>query len=228
MTKLIYTFILLTSFGIVNAQEIDSLIQKVEPVFCNCVEKIDSYANLDDLGNKLKKCNDVYKLSKSDSLLIENVGFKEYQSKVFKALRNNCCEFKEIFTEITQQSIEKKKTKQIEIDSIKTKPLIGNSLSDNKKHFNSISEAIKIKVTDIKKDSCGYPTHIFATSNGITFRISTLFDNKIMTTDDDFLLIGKIQDNADGLFITNNDLNEPYFFVYTAINLRTLEMSKIK
>gem|GEM_PF-6404546 len=47
------------------------------------------------------------------------------------------------------------------------------------------------------KHSYSYPTHIFASSNGITFRVSTLFDNKITPTDDNFLFIGKIQDNAD-------------------------------
>ena len=228
MNKLIYIFIFLLSFGITNAQEIDSLIQKVEPVFCDCVGKINSYESLNDLGIKLKKCNDVYKLSKRDSLLIKNVGIKEYESKIFKTLRNNCCEFKKIFAEITQQSIEKKNIKQAEIDLIKTKALIGNSLSDNKGHFNSISETIKIKVTDIKKDSCGYPTHIFATSNGITFRISSLFKNEIMNTKGDYILTGKIQDKADGMFIINNNLNEPYFFVFTVINLRTLEMRRLK
>lgn len=228
MHKLIYTAILLISFGIVNAQEIDNLIQKVEPVFCDCVEKIDAYEGLDDLGNKLKKCNSAYKLSKSDSLLIENVGYSEYQNKIFKTLRSNCCEFKKIFAEVSQQSIEKKKLKQVEIDSIKTKALIGNSLADNKSHFNFVSESIKIKVTDIKKDSCGFPTHIFASSNGVTFRISTLFDNKIMITEDEYVLSGKIRDNADGLFITSEDVKEPYFFVFNAINLGTLEMKGLK
>ncbi|WP_405397796.1 hypothetical protein [Maribacter sp. Asnod2-G09] len=228
MKKLIYTYIFLMSFGFVKAQEIDSLIEKVAPEFCNCIEKIESYASSNDLGNQLKKCDDAYTLSKSDSLLIENVGSKEYESKIFKALRNNCCAFKDIFSEMFQKSIERNKITQIEIDSIKTKPLIGNSLSDNRKHFNSISEAIKIKVTDIKKDSCGYPTHIYASSNGVTFRISTLFDDELILTDDDYLLIGKIQDAADGLYITDNDLKDPYFFVFTVINLKTLEMRKMK
>ena len=228
MTKLTYTFIFLMFFGFVKAQEIDSLIEEVAPEFCNCIEKIESYASSNDLANKLKACNDAYTLSKNDSLLIENVGLKQYESKVFKALRNNCCAFKDIFSEMTQKSIESSKITQIEIDKIKTKPLIGNSLSDNRNHFNSISEAIKIKVTDIKKDSCGYPTHIYASSNGVTFRISTLFNDELILTDDDFLLIGKIQDAADGLYITDNDLKEPYFFVFTAINLKILEMRKMK
>ncbi len=217
------------AFGIAHAQEIDGLIQKVEPVFCDCIGNINSYKNLDDLGIKLKECNNAYKLSKSDSLLIKNMGVEEYEHKIFKTLRSNCCEFKKIFSEVTQQSIEKTYIKQAEIDSIKTKELIGNRLSDNKKHFNFIYETIKVKVTDIKKDSCDYATHIFATSNGVTFRISSLFENKTtISIGNDYILIGKIQDNADGMFILNNNLKEPYFFVFTAINLSTLEMRRLK
>ncbi|MGO3707030.1 MAG: hypothetical protein ACTJGD_06100 [Mesonia hippocampi] len=222
--KLIYTFILLSAFGVTTAQKTDSLVRKVSPILCDCIGKIDSHDGLAGLSNSLQKCNDTYKLSKKDSLLIESIGAKEYEYKLFKALNANCCDFKEIFYQVLQQSIEKKKIKQEDIDIPQLKKLIGNSLSDNKKHLNPILETIKVQVTDVKKNNCGYPTHIFVTSNGITFRVSSLFNQAVKANQDYYLLTGKIQDKPDRIFVTDKHLKEPYFFVYSALNLRTLEV----
>ncbi|PZE17399.1 hypothetical protein DNU06_09010 [Putridiphycobacter roseus] len=210
-----------------HAQEIDRLIEQESSVFCNCITEISTYESKDDLSDKLQRCSDIYPFTKSDSLLVSNFGEQEYELELFTRLLVDCCALKKIFSAVTQESIEKKTIKQEAIDSMKVKELIGESLKDNISHFNSFSETILVKITAVQKDSCGYPSHIYASSNGVTFRVSTVFDDAVKVSEDEFLLEGLIQEKGDGLYVKKNALDLPFFFVRSVINLSSLESKRI-
>jgi len=219
----ILSFIIVYIFNVhfLSAQNVDSFLIKIEPIICNCFAEIESFENLDTLGFKLEKCKNTYLLNKQDSTLIKTIGFKEYENRLFSSLRANCCAFQKIFSNVMNQSIEKGSITKSEVDSIKTISLIGDNLADNQADFNFLHNAIKIKITGVNLNNCNYPKEIFAINNGVTFRISSILDDSVAVSKDEFIVMGMIQDSGD-VFVS--DASGPYFFVYTAINLRTLEI----
>lgn len=226
--RVVYFFILFLSFVGTDAQNTSQLVHAKMTAVCKCIDKIDSYDDLSKLGKKLKKCNESYKLTRNDSLQIGSLELQQFQGKIFEVLRTNCCSFKKLFSEVTGQSVRKSKIAKSEIKTIKIRKLSGSKISQNRKYLNNDSEAIKARLKIVERDSCNFITGIYVTSNNIDFRISTLFDESIGNTKDEFLLMGKLQDTADGLYIKDKKLKEPYFFVYSAINLRTLEIRSLK